>query len=786
MVLMAAFRRWRVAASLLGVVALALGFRLWKIRDLFSVFHDYDPGAYSLGVRFITEGLVPYRDFVLVHPPLYDYVLAAVYDVSGYDLVHGRYLSVALSFICVLLVYEIGRRLYDSRVAVMAALIFAVEPMMVYLGRRCVQEMLGLTLILAGVLLAFGHLQTGGRRRLLFAGICLGLAIAVKYVFVPAVVGVVLGLAALSWPDSLRARVSDLGDLVFWGLYVAIAGAFYALLFMLEWVLGVPVSLPLMEPLQANAGDVSVVVMVLVLPLFLAARARNLALPFRAWAGAFMVWVRGTECRLLLCGIVVGFLSVTGYFLVTVPGEFVRQTLLWQQNRPAGEFPSLLALARIAPLVPGYARMACLSVLAAIPVALVLLNRRPLGKGDPFVVIVVSVTAVLSQGFFQLPRYYAPMFPFVIMGVAALVQTSAGIRSSGWGRVGLYVPLTLVLLSGSLSASLLNNYSGYDAFGTGPASSTRTLYDQTTAFLRDGGAKKVFTLNPIFAAMSDELDSTVDFDTFALLWLEKRPAKRILEDVRAEGVDCVVVDPWIRQWGDSYKDGADALLSEIRRTGHLIGILNPGSPLLVEVYRLGAAPEVIVNGDFAYWSDYEGMSIPLGWNPVLIGGEGDSADIRAAGLSDEGGVRFIVYEDGLTEPGATSTHAGLSRRMAFPRTDVTVTVMPGLNTESLGATPLGPAIHFLDGEGHSVVLGFSDKLEEEQVAVCGECGHVAVMRPAPLYRWSEHSIDVAKYWQEAGWEIPEEVTLLVVLSAHADYPGYYTFHVKNVTVDAPA
>ena len=106
------------------------------------------------------------------------------------------------------------------------------------------------------------------------------------------------------------------------------------------------------------------------------------------------------------------------------------------------------------------------------------------------------------------------------------------------------------------------------------------------------------------------------------------------------------------------------------------------------------------------------------------------------------------------------------------------------NTESLGATPLGPAIHFLDGEGHSVILGFSDQIEEEQVAVCGECGHVAVMQPAPLYRWSEHSIDVGKYWREAGWEVPDEVTLLVVLSAHADYPGYYTFHVGGVTCGA--
>jgi len=113
-------------------------------------------------------------------------------------------------------------------------------------------------------------------------------------------------------------------------------------------------------------------------------------------------------------------------------------------------------------------------------------------------------------------------------------------------------------------------------------------------------------------------------------------------------------------------------------------------------------------------------------------------------------------------------------------------VLPGVNTEALGATPLGPAIHFLDGEGHSVILGFSDAIEEEQAAVCSDCGEVAVIQPAPLHRWSEHSIDVGKYWMEAGWEIPDELTVLVVLSAHSDYPGYYTFHVGSVTSDSPS
>ncbi len=257
--------------------------------------------------------------------------------------------------------------------------------------------------------------------------------------------------------------------------------------------------------------------------------------------------------------------------------------------------------------------------------------------------------------------------------------------------------------------------------------------------------------------------------------------------MRAEGVDYVIVDDWTRFWHSPPYQRSDAGHgARDPDEGSLVALIEPDTEHRVEVYRLGAAPETLVNGDFAYWSDYSGMSIPIGWNPVLIGGAGDAADIYPSGISAESGVRLIIYEDGLTEPGAASTHAGLSRRIAFPRGTVSVRVLPDVNTESLGATPLGPAIHFLDGQGHSVILGFSDAIQEEEVSVCQECGHVAVIQPAPLHDWSDHSVDVAKYWKEAGWPIPDELTLLVVLSADSQYPGYYTCHVGEVTVNSPA
>ena len=115
----------------------------------------------------------------------------------------------------------------------------------------------------------------------------------------------------------------------------------------------------------------------------------------------------------MVAGSVAGFLCFAGYYLAVVPNEFITQTLLWQQARPGGEFPSLVALMRMAPLVSGFFRMSCLSVVFVLPLLLILLNRRVFTIQTSLLVVVLAVTVLLSQSFFHLPRYYAAIYPFM-------------------------------------------------------------------------------------------------------------------------------------------------------------------------------------------------------------------------------------------------------------------------------------------------------------------------------------------------------------------------------------
>jgi 4-amino-4-deoxy-L-arabinose transferase-like glycosyltransferase len=171
--------------------------RIWPI-GLFKWISDYDEGAYSLGARFISEGYLPYRDFVLVHPPLYDLTLAGIYKLFGYDFFYGRYFSVFLFLVCVVLAYLIVRKMARTSAGLVAAALFSVFPALSSLWYRVVQEPLGIVLTLMAIWLATDHILDGTHsRRLVFSGLCLGLALTVKFTFAPAVVAFVAAILSL-------------------------------------------------------------------------------------------------------------------------------------------------------------------------------------------------------------------------------------------------------------------------------------------------------------------------------------------------------------------------------------------------------------------------------------------------------------------------------------------------------------------------------------------------------------------------------------------------------------
>jgi uncharacterized membrane protein len=776
--------------TLLGILALAAYLRLWNINHLFNAIHDYDEGCLSLGARFITQGYLPYRDFILVHPPLYDLFLAGFYKVFGYSFLSGRYLSVAISLVCIVIIYLLGKRLSHPAGGLVAAALFAVSPDMVYLGRRPVQEMLGIFLILLAIYFALDFIQNGKRNRAFLCGLLMGLAVATKYTLIPGVLAIMAAIVLITMGERFWRSFRNLGRPALWGIYLCLAAIFYSLVMILNWSFKLDVPLPFIDPMLLSVDNVAVIVFIFVLPLVLAIVLLERNLPFKRWWLGFIALRHNRGLWLLLGGAALGYIGVTGFFWLKMPEEFINQTILVHLGRPYVEFPSLVSIIRAAPLGSTYLRMAYLPILLVIPLTYFLLNKRNFSKSDCFISVALIVSLVLCQGFYNLPRYYVSIFPFLFLGIAQFAPPPGTVTlTTQLKRLTTRLKASLLAISAiflffiSMTIVLLTNYSGYDIVWSWFSSNEEKVYSQTINYLEEAGAKKIYAVNPIFPALAPNLNSSLNFETFAMLFLEDKPPEEIVNDIRDEGVDYVVLDAWVRYWGYPMSKQAAELVQEVRQNARLMTVIEPDSPISTEIYLLGAKPEGIFNGDFSQWLTTDETSQPLGWEPVLLTGKGDEAAIKDMSIEGVKCLGMAIYEDGMRDETRDTTYAGVFQKILFPTSELKIKVFPTVNTDTTGRVVLGSGIHFVDEDGRSVIIGFSDKVEGEQIIQYGDNTRFLVIKHAPLNQWSEQTIDLAAYWAKARWWQPKEVNLYLLASTSYTEPGYYAFYVAQIETE---
>jgi len=189
-------RRW-VWPALGAVLALALGLRLWGIGEGLPYVYNIDEAGHFVpkAVQMFEagHGLNP---GYFVNPPALTYVLHLVLAVwfggghgvlREYDLhpdnvvLLSRIVVALLGSGAVWLLYLLAARLFDRRVALLAAAIEAVAFLPVFYGHLALNDaatLLPLTLSLLG---SAGILRHGRRRDYAIAGLGLGFACASKY-----------------------------------------------------------------------------------------------------------------------------------------------------------------------------------------------------------------------------------------------------------------------------------------------------------------------------------------------------------------------------------------------------------------------------------------------------------------------------------------------------------------------------------------------------------------------------------------------------------------------------
>lgn len=199
--------RWStVALALIALAGLALRMRpLLGAGGPLGVASDYDDGVYFSASALFLRGVLPYRDFVFVHPPglLYFLGLTSWLHDPAAGFAAARILMTLVGAANIVLVGVIVRRSAGPVAALVAAMLYATYPELVSVERSAYLEpVLNLFCLTSAWLWLRDEVS---QRRAALAGFAAGAACAVKLLG-----GIWVVAAALAWPRGRFLRTVPL------------------------------------------------------------------------------------------------------------------------------------------------------------------------------------------------------------------------------------------------------------------------------------------------------------------------------------------------------------------------------------------------------------------------------------------------------------------------------------------------------------------------------------------------------------------------------------------------
>ncbi len=190
-------RRWdlRYGVAVTGVLAVALGLRLWGVGSGLPWVYNIDEAQHfvPLAVGMLGGNLNPGNYFG--NPPAFTYLLAGLFklwlggrtgrlyysDHSTEVWLLARVSSGVLGTLAVWLLYLAGARLFDRRTGLLAAAVMAVAFLPVFYGKLALNDSPTLAPVCLSLWASAGIARFGRGRDFAIAGLGLGLAAATKY-----------------------------------------------------------------------------------------------------------------------------------------------------------------------------------------------------------------------------------------------------------------------------------------------------------------------------------------------------------------------------------------------------------------------------------------------------------------------------------------------------------------------------------------------------------------------------------------------------------------------------
>ena len=128
--------RWRLCLIILAVI---YGYLL--SIDLTSKAMVWDEVTHFTGGLLLSRGQIATWVWTnSLYPPVYDIFTAIYYLISGPSVFAARMVSVTFSVLSLFVIYEIAKRLYNKKTALLSAVLFSVMPGIVWLSRIAMIE----------------------------------------------------------------------------------------------------------------------------------------------------------------------------------------------------------------------------------------------------------------------------------------------------------------------------------------------------------------------------------------------------------------------------------------------------------------------------------------------------------------------------------------------------------------------------------------------------------------------------------------------------------------------
>ena len=177
--------------------ALAVWLRVYRLSDPIAGFHAFNEGFYvNISLADMHRGLFAWftHPLDLNNPPLYSLVVTTLFRLFGQSVELARLVSVVSGIVTVWLVFELGRTLFDKRTGVVGAMILALMPGAVLVGRNAQVDPL-LVALMFGSVVCWVHAsarEEGGDWWALAGGLLLGFALVTKLPAVLVVPGLIV------------------------------------------------------------------------------------------------------------------------------------------------------------------------------------------------------------------------------------------------------------------------------------------------------------------------------------------------------------------------------------------------------------------------------------------------------------------------------------------------------------------------------------------------------------------------------------------------------------------